>query len=204
MKHRRMGYADIIDGTSNTILIIEAGRGVDWTKPEDLIYDPDQPLPELGGLFEDIIHVAFCDGSVQTLRKTYDEKMMRAAITRNGSEAMDFSQLQAFDPNTDSKVSSTGDVRGDNKFLKQALVQAHAELARVKADLQVAKEALKADAETARIKEENAQLRQAIQKVCEEILAVRAELEQLQNEALKERREKNKTARPPESSHKKY
>src|SRR5262245_3545388 len=36
---------DFPDSTSNTILVIEAGTPVPWTKPEDLVYDPDGPLP---------------------------------------------------------------------------------------------------------------------------------------------------------------
>jgi len=40
---------DFLRGSSNTILVVEAGNAVPWTKPEDLIYAPDQPLPPLGG-----------------------------------------------------------------------------------------------------------------------------------------------------------
>src|SRR5712691_6018975 len=37
-------YADFKDGTSNTIMVVEAWDAVPWTKPEDLTYDPDRPL----------------------------------------------------------------------------------------------------------------------------------------------------------------
>src|SRR5262249_7841979 len=40
---------DFLRGTSNTILIVEAGSAVPWTKPEELILEPDLPLPPLGG-----------------------------------------------------------------------------------------------------------------------------------------------------------
>jgi prepilin-type processing-associated H-X9-DG protein len=40
------------DGTAYTILVVEAGEPVPWTKPEELTYDPDKPLPPLGGLFK--------------------------------------------------------------------------------------------------------------------------------------------------------
>src|SRR5205807_1793185 len=40
--------ADIPDGTSNTILIVEAGEAVAWTRPEDVPYSPKKDLPKLG------------------------------------------------------------------------------------------------------------------------------------------------------------
>ncbi len=42
---------NIDDGTSNTILIVEAAEAVPWTMPEVLLYDRNQPVPKLGGLF---------------------------------------------------------------------------------------------------------------------------------------------------------
>lgn len=36
------------DGTSNTIMVAEAADPVDWTKPDDLAYTPNGPLPRLG------------------------------------------------------------------------------------------------------------------------------------------------------------
>src|SRR5947209_6845650 len=44
---------DFPDGTSNTLLVVEAGPPVPWTKPEDLPYAPDRPLPNLDLLFKD-------------------------------------------------------------------------------------------------------------------------------------------------------
>src|SRR5262249_598312 len=43
--------ASFPDGTSNTILVAEAGEAIPWSKPGDLRYDPNGPLPKLGGLF---------------------------------------------------------------------------------------------------------------------------------------------------------
>src|SRR6266446_747459 len=71
---------DFPDGTANTILIIEAGEAVPWTKPAELLYQADRPMPDLGGLFKGParfsnwnqvagLHVAFADGSVWFLEK---------------------------------------------------------------------------------------------------------------------------------------
>jgi RNA polymerase sigma factor (sigma-70 family) len=81
--------ADITDGTSNTIVVIEGGSTIPWTKPEDLPYNPLGKLPALGGAFADRINVAFADAHVQTFRKDFDEAHMRAVITRNGGEVLD-------------------------------------------------------------------------------------------------------------------
>jgi hypothetical protein len=70
---------------SDTILIAESAIPVPWTKPEDIRYDPGQPLPKLGGaFFKHRLHVALLDGSVRTFRKDLDEATLRAAILRTG------------------------------------------------------------------------------------------------------------------------
>jgi RNA polymerase sigma factor (sigma-70 family) len=82
----RIGIKDIPDGTSNTLMIVEAGDSVPWTKPEDLSFDPTKPLPKLGAEFPDIFLAAFCDGSVREISKNIDADKLRAMITRNGGE----------------------------------------------------------------------------------------------------------------------
>jgi RNA polymerase sigma factor (sigma-70 family) len=79
---------DIKDGTSMTILVVEAGKAVPWTKPEDLRFEKDKPLPKLGGIFKDGFNAGFGDGSVRYLSKTTDPKILRALITRNGGETI--------------------------------------------------------------------------------------------------------------------
>jgi RNA polymerase sigma factor (sigma-70 family) len=80
--------ADITDGTSNTIMAVEAEHAVPWTKPEDLPFDPNKPLPKLGGDNSEGILAAFCDGSVRFISKAVEEKTLRALITRNGGESV--------------------------------------------------------------------------------------------------------------------
>src|SRR5207302_1715048 len=77
------------DGTSNTILIAEAGDPVVWTKPDDLPYDPNKPLPKLGNAWNrPVFLVALADGSVRMIPPTVSEKTLRAAITAAGGEIM--------------------------------------------------------------------------------------------------------------------
>jgi hypothetical protein len=74
---------DFPDGISNTILLVEAGIPVPWTKPEELPYDADRPLPNLQPIFKNGFRVAFVDGSTRWARKNIDEEAFRKAIVRN-------------------------------------------------------------------------------------------------------------------------
>lgn len=86
-----LGQVTVQDGTSNTAMIVEAADAVPWTKPDELVYDPQKPLPKLGGLFEQGFHCCFADCSIQFIRKDIykDEAALHAIITRNGGEVTD-------------------------------------------------------------------------------------------------------------------
>jgi hypothetical protein len=90
---------DFSDGLANTILVAEATKPVPWARPGDLVYDPDEPLPPLGGLYrkpvdflgytvssEEGFTAAFADGSARFISAKTDEKVLRALITRNGGD----------------------------------------------------------------------------------------------------------------------
>jgi hypothetical protein len=80
--------ADFPDGTSNTIMIIEAGKPVPWTKPEELRFDPDVPLPDLSGPFRDVIRLCMMDCSQRHIPRDLSDATLRAAITRNGHDKL--------------------------------------------------------------------------------------------------------------------
>ena len=88
--YAKITFASVVDGTSNTILLVDADddHAVIWTKPDDLKYDPDKPLVGLKGHHKGRIVAAFADGSVHTLRDTIPEETLRALFTRNGGEAV--------------------------------------------------------------------------------------------------------------------
>jgi hypothetical protein len=76
---------DFPDGTSNTLLIVEAGNPVPWTKPEEIEYDSKHPIM-LRGPFKDYCRVLFADGSRRRVPYSIDESDLRALITRNGND----------------------------------------------------------------------------------------------------------------------
>jgi hypothetical protein len=73
----------ILSDSTQTIHLVEAGKPVPWTKPEELVCEPDQPFPELPGPFKDIVRVAFFDGHVRYLKRTTSEATFRALVSCN-------------------------------------------------------------------------------------------------------------------------
>ncbi len=78
--------ADFPDGVSNTLLLIEAGKPVPWTKPEEPTYAPGRPLPDLDRIFRDGFRVCMGDASRSWISKDMSETTLRPLITRNGHD----------------------------------------------------------------------------------------------------------------------
>ena len=85
----RVSMVSITDGTSNTIMVVEAKEPTIWTRPEELPFDPKGPLPKFG-VSPDGFNAAFCDGTVHFIRAGTPDEVLRAMITRNGGEAFAF------------------------------------------------------------------------------------------------------------------
>lgn len=82
--------SDVIDGASNTIMVVEACKlNIVWMKPQDLdastvtrVGDPNGIWsPHTGGA-----NVVLTDGSVRYLAATVDPAVLKALLTRNGGE----------------------------------------------------------------------------------------------------------------------
>jgi RNA polymerase sigma factor (sigma-70 family) len=77
---------EFTDGTSNTLLAVEAGEAVPWTKPEELSYDANKALPKLGGVLGGDFNVLLADGSTRFVRRGFNERVFRDILTRSGGE----------------------------------------------------------------------------------------------------------------------
>ncbi len=173
--------AHIIDGTSNTILIVEAGNPVPWTKPEDLRYAEDEPLPELGGLFPNVFHAAFADGSVHTLTKNYNKKHLRLAITANDGMVMDMSKIEA---HSGRRIGKTGDRvsvetwQRKNEELRKELEVARQQMRVLKEEQEVERELAGEDPRVRQLKEEHTRMQAELKKLRDAIDAMKKDMRQ--------------------------
>ena len=91
----------ITDGSSNTIMILEAcGQNIPWLQPRDVDVETtppginlpgDSPGSSRGVLSSHhfrIASVAFADGSVRSLNEQIDPQLLRALLTTNGGETV--------------------------------------------------------------------------------------------------------------------
>ncbi|MFL5245622.1 MAG: DUF1559 domain-containing protein [Gemmataceae bacterium] len=81
---------DITDGTSNTIMIVDAddAHAVAWTKPEDLPIDSKKPEAGLANRNGKGFLVAMCDGSVRFISNKISAQTLWSAFTRAGGEVL--------------------------------------------------------------------------------------------------------------------
>ena len=83
---------EFIDGTSNSLLIVETRKAVHWAKPED-IGMPKDGLPKLGGIAKTGFRVARADGSVGFVRADANKEQLRRLLTINDREVLDQSVI---------------------------------------------------------------------------------------------------------------
>lgn len=86
---QRQTFVSILDGTSNTIMIAEASRPVNWMAPDDISF---QQSPggfqafNLGSPGKSVFLVAMCDGSTRQIPKSIDPITLQSMITANQGE----------------------------------------------------------------------------------------------------------------------
>jgi hypothetical protein len=81
------------DGTSNTLLVVEAAESVPWTKPDELPVDPKKTLPKLGGLLPDKFLAVLADGSVEMIPTKIGEKTLRNLIDPADGNVIDWEKI---------------------------------------------------------------------------------------------------------------
>ncbi|WP_406693407.1 M56 family metallopeptidase [Singulisphaera sp. Ch08] len=86
--HPGVKIAEVTDGTSNTIMFVEAKREIPWTKPEDIEYDPAKPMPQFGGFTDEGGNAGFADGSVRFISTQINPQLLKALLSRAGGEVV--------------------------------------------------------------------------------------------------------------------
>ncbi len=89
------GIREFTDGTSNTILAVEAhaDAAVIWTKPDDLALDFKNLFKGLKSARVGGFHALLADGSVRFISDAIDVSILKALFTRGGGEAVDFGAI---------------------------------------------------------------------------------------------------------------
>ncbi|MFO0802736.1 MAG: DUF1559 domain-containing protein [Gemmataceae bacterium] len=87
---QRGGFPNyIMDGTSNTLMIIDTAETVPWPAPKEVLLQQGGQFPEFGHPKRSQILTALCDGSVRSLdKKTADAAKIRAMATAAGGEVI--------------------------------------------------------------------------------------------------------------------
>jgi hypothetical protein len=85
-------FASIRDGSSSTIITVEVSdaRAVEWTRPDDFQYDPNNPMQGLVGLRSGGFLAGLADGSVHFVRSSIDARTLRLLFTKSDGEPVPF------------------------------------------------------------------------------------------------------------------
>ncbi len=88
-------FKHINDGTSNTLLVVEVSleKSVIWTKPQDVEIDLEKPLASIINEMSAGFHACLADGAARFIPKSIDPKILRALLTIDGGEIIDFDKL---------------------------------------------------------------------------------------------------------------
>ncbi len=89
-------FQDITDGTSNTLMIVEASsdKSVIWTKPEDLTINEADRLGSIINATSDGFAACMCDGSARLFPRRILPATLQGILSINGGEIIDLSNIE--------------------------------------------------------------------------------------------------------------
>jgi hypothetical protein len=77
---KNLKIGNIVDGCSNTLMVVEANKPIIWSKPDDIPFDPKKELPKLGGMFLGDFNALLADGSVRKIKKSITPDTLKKLI----------------------------------------------------------------------------------------------------------------------------
>ena len=85
-----LGIQHITDGTSNTIMVVQAGPNTAdvWTKPSGLDFDPNDPKKALGKIGEQFMAL-LCDGSTRFINSQINDDTLSRLIQHADGNVID-------------------------------------------------------------------------------------------------------------------
>lgn len=85
----KLQLSQVTDGLVNTILVVQAApeKAVPWTKPDDLVFDPANPIATLGNVGS-YFNAVFADGTVRTLPTDMGNAMFESLVTINRGDLL--------------------------------------------------------------------------------------------------------------------
>jgi prepilin-type processing-associated H-X9-DG protein len=86
--NRGVEIREMTDGTSNTVLVLETDVLVPWTKPDDLRWEQDGPLPKLASPHAGGANILFADGMAKFVKATITPEIFLGILTMNGGEVL--------------------------------------------------------------------------------------------------------------------
>jgi hypothetical protein len=117
------------DGANNTILFIETGASaaVPWTKPDDIEFDPLNPLAGLGMSAGDVLYAMTADAQLVPLSERVSRADFAALVTPDGEEVVDAGSIvrEHLDANPEALPELYYREDREQNYLKQIAIAAH-------------------------------------------------------------------------------
>jgi hypothetical protein len=80
--------AEVTDGLSNTLMVVETRDATPWSQPTGIEYTPKAPIPQLGSAHPGGFNAATADGAVKYFKYSAPPTTIDAMATRNGGEVI--------------------------------------------------------------------------------------------------------------------
>ena len=95
----RVGLGTITDGTSNTMMFMEATQAVEWTRPADISFDPATPRDGLNDPDRIGYYAVFADGSTHFVSDSVSDGDVGRLLQMRDGQSFETNDLRANYPN---------------------------------------------------------------------------------------------------------
>ena len=79
-ENKQFAFRSLEDGSSSTIMFVEATDRVPWAQCNELEFDKSKPLPALGHPQRNVFMASLADGSIRVIRKSANPELIKGLI----------------------------------------------------------------------------------------------------------------------------